>query len=320
MKKVSLLGLALIAIGLLALVFNYSDQSVFTFFSGNTVEINEREVVDGTPITDFDIYSTSTNVYVIPHDQEEISIELSGRVSDKLKNSFKLDVQTNGSKLGIKVERENQTVKNIFGTIVLNTKLEVYVPEKMYEAINVNTSSGKITIEDVQAKDLEINASSGKIIVSNVIAENALQLQTSSGRIEALNNQATSLQAKASSGAITINEIQASSMTITTSSGKIEIINSVGEITAAASSGSISIDNKQLSGDITAATSSGRVEIQFKETPSVTVDFKGSSGKGNVAIPEMVYEENKDNYIYGKVGSGDYTINVRTSSGGFQLN
>jgi hypothetical protein len=33
----------------------------------------------------------------------------------------------------------------------------------------------------------------------------------------------------------------------------------------------------------------------------------------------MVFEEKASN-IYGKIGSGDYEVKVRTSSGGFDLN
>lgn len=323
MNKGALLGLALIAIGIFALVFNSTQQqssSVFNFFSSGNVEINESKVVDGDKITSIDIHSSSPNVYLIPSDSDEIIIELTGEVSSKLKNSFSLDVDTSRDKLSVKVNRKSETIRNIFGTIVIRTKLEIYVPEKMYDSISINTSSGKIEIEDLHAKSFDLRASSGKIDIENIIAEKDFNARTSSGRIEVSNSEAASLNTSASSGSITLKNIQTSTMNIATSSGSIELSDSMGEITAAASSGRITINNKQLNGNISVATSSGRVEINVQDLSSAIVDFKASSGRGNVSVPGMTFEEKSNNLIYGKIGSGDYKIKVRTSSGGFNLN
>lgn len=319
MNKGAFLGLALITIGIFALMFN-SNQSVFNFFSSETVTINESKVVNGDDITSIEIFSSSPSVYLIPADREDILVELNGEVSDKLKDSFSLDVQTSKDKLKVTVERSNTKITNFFGMIIIDTKLEVYVPEKMYDSIRLTTSSGKISIDDFQAKEIELRASSGTIDVSNVMIEKGLELQSSSGRIKVFDSQANYVDATASSGAVTINNIIAENIKATTSSGRIEFIDSEGEISAAASSGSITIDQQKLNGDINATTSSGKVEISLKEIESAIVDYKGSSGKGSVTIPGMVFEENYSNHIYGKVGSGDYEITVRTSSGGFDLN
>ncbi|MCT8138123.1 DUF4097 family beta strand repeat protein [Anaerobacillus sp. CMMVII] len=320
MNKGALLGLALIAIGVLAFIFQSNQQPVFNFFSSSTVELNESKVVDGDKITTIDIHSSSPSVYLIPTDSDEITIELNGEVSSKLKNSFSLDVSTNRNKLKVKVNRKNETIRNFFGSMIINAKLEIYVPEKLYDSITIQTSSGAITIEDLAATNIELRASSGSIEVSGLHAEKELNLASSSGRIEAKNSQAKTVKSAASSGAVTLKNLLTEKINVATSSGKIDIIDSEGEITAAASSGRITIENEQLNGNINVSTSSGRVEVSFDELSSAIIDFKGSSGKGNVSVPGMTFEEKSNNQIYGKVGSGDYEIKVRTSSGGFDLN
>lgn len=318
MKKTAFLGLALIAIGILAIVSNYN-QPVISFFSSDTEEINESKVLDGDKITSIDIQSSSPNVYLMPSEGDEITIDLKGKVSSKLKDSYTLDVSTDRNTLKVDVNRKNKTVWVFFGIITTDLSLDVYVPEKMYDTISINTSSGEISVDDFHAKDFDILASSGSISVSNLIAEKELNLTSSSGRIEVIDSRTESVNLAASSGSIALNSLIAENINVATSSGKIELSDTEGEISAAASSGSISIDNERLNGNITASTSSGRVEINLEQVPSAVVDFKGSSGKGNVTIPEMVFEEKSSDHIYGKIGSGDYQIKVRTSSGGFDL-
>jgi lia operon protein LiaG len=320
MNKGALLGLALIAIGIIALVFNSTNQPVFNFFSGSTENINETQVVDGEKITSIDISASSAGVYLIPTDRDEITIELTGSVSSKLRNSFSLDVDTNRDKLTVNVKRKSETIKNIFGVVTINTKLEVYIPEKVYDSISIQTSSGKVSIGDLDAKSFAVNSSSGSINLSDIIAEKDITVQSSSGRIAVSNSQTKSVSASASSGSITLDSVVAETMNVAASSGRIELIESVGAITAAASSGSINIDQKQLAGNINVSTSSGRVAINIPDIPSAIVDFKGSSGKGTVNLTGLVFEEKSNNEVYGKVGSGDYEIKVRTSSGSFNLN
>lgn len=322
MNKGSLVGLALIAIGVLALVLNFSNQQpVFNFFSfgNNLASINDSKEVAGEKINSIDINSTSTGVYVYPSTRDTIQIELTGDVSSKLKDSFILEVNERKDKLEINVKRKSEVVVNIFGAVTVNTRLEVHVPEKYYETMKITTSSGKITIEDLEAKTIDLRASSGSLNVFNISAEKGLDIQTSSGRIHVKDSKASRVSARASSGSVSFDSLKGEKINVATSSGSIQLRDSEGEISVAASSGSVIINNKQLTGDINVATSSGRVEMSFKETPSAIIDFKGSSGRGNVTIPGISFEQNSNNNIYGKVGTGDYHITVRTSSGGFAL-
>ncbi|MGO4889554.1 DUF4097 family beta strand repeat-containing protein [Anaerobacillus sp. MEB173] len=321
MNRNTVLGIVLFVIGILVLAVGLkainSSQSVFALFS-NMEEIYESKVVE-EEIISIDIRSSSPSVSMIPSNRDDILIELNGEVNSKLANSFSLDVKTSGEKLTIYVNRKSETIRNIFGTNIINVNLDVFVPEKIYNTISITTSSGKISISDMHGESFDLTASSGSIDTSNISAEKELHVKTSSGRIEVTASNADSIDSRASSGAVTFNDIRTKNVRVATSSGKIELNNVAGEIKADASSGRITINNEELLGNIHVSTSSGRVDIRLNETPSAVVDFKGSSGKGSVNIPGFLFEEKLNNQIYGNVGSGEYTIKVRTSSGGFDL-
>ncbi len=318
LNKGALVGLALIAIGVLALIFN-STQPVFQLFSGNTSAFDEGQTVSGDQISSIEVNSSSPTVTIVAADREDIDIRFHGEVSSNLKNSFKLDVETKNDKLKITIKRPNRTSWFNFGMTIMNAKLVVEVPEKMFETITIHSSSGKVILEELQAENYNINASSGSILLSNIVAQKELRLVSSSGAIKGYQIKANTVHARASSGAITLENQQSEKTNVSTSSGSISIINSEGEISASASSGAINIHNVQLNGNIHATTSSGGVTIKLQEAPSATVDFKGSSGRGSITIPGFSFEQNSGNNMYGKVGSGDYEITVRTSSGGFTL-
>ncbi|WP_216828181.1 DUF4097 family beta strand repeat-containing protein [Alkalihalobacterium elongatum] len=363
MSRRRVLGIILILIGLVSVIWgvlnNNSTQSVFSFFS-KTVEVNEGQIVDGKIITTLEVTASSTNVYIIPAvEHDDIEIQLKGEVSSRLTDPFSLNVKIREDNLKIEVERQSETIRNIFGGIKNNINLEIYIPQKMYKEINVTSASGQIQISDLNATELEVNSSSGKISlsnittkkethidsssgaiqirdsntisldirassgninVSNVIVDQEINLNTSSGQIEVLGSHAKSIQSSASSGSINISEFRGERSNIKTSSGSIYVRNISGELMVNATSGKITIDNNELQGDIDVSTSSGSVEIRLNDVTSAIVDFKGSSGKGKVNISGISFEEESSNRIYGVVGSGQYKITVRTSSGSFQLN
>ncbi len=319
MNRAAFLGLALVAIGVFALVFNFN-QPVSSMFNSQTIEINEKEVFDGANITAIDVNVSSPTVHIVPTDSDEITVELLGEVSENTDLNF--DVTTRNNNLNVSVRNNNSHSGWFnFGVTITRLELQLQIPKKEYDELKVRSSSGRIVMDDIQAKNVELRASSGRIEISNITAENEINLQTSSGRIEAKNNISNSFKARASSGRILINGQISDQIATSTSSGAIALENFEGDISASASSGRVTIINDQLVGDINVSTSSGRVEIDFRNAPtSAIIDFQGSSGRGEVNVRGIKYEEKSNNRVYGTLGAEEYEIKVRTSSGRFELN
>ena len=318
-KKLMLVAFLLLGIGLVGIAVT-ANNADFSLFSLQTVAYEQEAIVSGEEITNVFIETSSTSVKVTPVDGNEFTVRLDGKVSKKLKDNLKLIVEENGGQLAIRTEMENK-IQSSFGINTINVQLDVRIPAKIYEQLEIRTSSGKLTVKNIEAKKANVQSSSGTIDVSNVNVESDLKITSSSGSINVLNSGANTLYATTSSGSISLNQLNTMNTNITSSSGRVQAESVNGDMTATTSSGAVTIESDQVTGDMVVATSSGRVNVSFKETPqSLAISFRTSSGKAKVNLDGVSYERKDKTEVVGKIGTGNYRIDVTTSSGGFQLN
>lgn len=163
----------------------------------------------------------------------------------------------------------------------MDAKLDVSLPEKQYKQLQGSTSSGTLQIERLQ--------------IDNV------QADTSSGNLE-------------------ISDVTSSSMSLHSSSGNVHGKNITGDIKSDVSSGNTTFTLNTLQQNMDIHSSSGNVKVDLAQVPTtMRMDYEGSSGIGNVALP-MNYEIKSEKKIKGQIGDGKYMVKVRTSSGDFSLN
>lgn len=316
MKKLASGLLLLLVIGMVGTIVSLKANGGFSF---DTYNVSDKKTVNGENIEEVEIDSSSSDVKVVPTDEKEISIELSGKVSKKLKRKLQLDVVERGNKLEVALKGENQLKFNI-GVLIVDTNINVYLPEKVYQSIKVETSSGSNEIDSLKAKELSLRTSSGDLLARDSAAEDTFIIQSSSGEADLKNNKANIFDVKVSSGSLYAVDLDGKESTFHSSSGEISLKNVIGEIVAEASSGEIIIDNEETTGNMYTETSSGDVSVAFDKKPtSLAIDFKGNSGEGNVEIKGLKYDEKSEDNIIGQIGSGQYKLKVRTSSGDFEL-
>ncbi|HLO11618.1 MAG TPA: DUF4097 family beta strand repeat-containing protein [Pseudoneobacillus sp.] len=277
MKKIVITMVLLFVIGVIGTLVSVSASGGFSL---DTYNIHDNAVVTNKDISKIEIDLSSSDLTVQPTSEDEISVELSGRISKKLKKKLKLDVNEKGETLKIGLKGEDQFKFNV-GVLIVDTSVEVFLPEKLYNTIKIDTSSGDINVGNLKAKETVFEASSGDLTIKN---------------LDSLNQR------------------------YHTSSGEMELSDVVGDITAESSSGDIIIQNFNSYGNIDASTSSGDITVGYKNTPSsLEFDFKGSSGEGEVTLDGATYEDKSEHEIRGKVGSGGFTVSAQTSSGDFYL-
>lgn len=318
-RKITLVAILLLGIGLVGMAMT-AKKADFSLFSVETVAYDKQESVNSEEITKVFLETSSIGVSVAPIDGDDITVTLDGKVSKKLKDNLKLIVEEKGEHLIIRTEMENK-IQSSFGINILNVKLDVRLPQKYYEQLEIKTSSGKINVENVESDGAIVQSSSGAIDISNLKVQNQLKVVASSGRINVVDSGANTLNATTSSGSITLQELTTNDTEISASSGRVKLGNVSGNINTATSSGSITVENKQVTGDIVVKSSSGRVKVTFEETPeSLAINFRGSSGSGKVNLEGVNYERNEKNEVIGVIGTGEYRLDVKTSSGSFHLN
>ncbi|MCR5062563.1 MAG: DUF4097 domain-containing protein [Treponema sp.] len=246
---------------------------------------------------------------------------------EKCSNSeITVEVYTNNTK-----RIPDITLKNDCLTIIRKTNIvskpgeycnvSIYIPaDKKFNSLEVSTSSGQLTAEQLIADTAVISASSGDITLTECDFEQS-NVDTSSGnqRIESFKSNSASFEA--SSGDISVKTITSKKLKTKTSSGRIKF----GTITCdsfsvRASSGNISVEKIECetfsaeasSGDITfdkatadyfdAEASSGDIKLGLEKVPDAASSIKTSSGEQSLFVP-------KDQ---------GFSVKVSTSSGTFK--
>jgi lia operon protein LiaG len=277
MKKVVYLFVLLFIIGVVGTLVSVSASGGFSL---ETYSVHDQAVVKNKEISQIEIDISSSDLTVHPTSEDEITVEFIGKISKKLKKKLKLDVEENAQTLKIALEGEEQIKFNI-GVLIVDTNVELLLPEKIYDSIKIDTSSGDILVKELKANETLFETSSGEIKIDD---------------LESPKNQ------------------------FFTSSGEMELSNITGNLSAESSSGDIIVENNHVTGDINANTSSGDVTVEFLNDPtSLSIDFNASSGNGEVTLDGVNFEERSENKIRGQIGSGDFSLSVQTSSGDFYL-
>ncbi|MHC0039141.1 DUF4097 family beta strand repeat-containing protein [Pseudoneobacillus sp. C159] len=277
MKKLVYSMLFLFVVGVVGTLVSVSASGGF---SVKTWGIHDEVQVKSADISRIEVDLSGSDVALHPTNGDEITVELNGKISKKHKKKVRLDVEESGNTLKVGIKGLDQIFLNV-GVLILDTNVEVFLPQKIYDSIKINTSSGDITVQEFKAKEFILEASSGDMLIRD--------LHSDQHRFQ-------------------------------TSSGEMELSNVSGDIEAKSSSGDIIIKYENTSGNLNAKTSSGDISIEFHEQPdSLAIDFKGSSGEGQISLNGVNYQEKSEHLIRGVIGSGDFKIKAETSSGDFSL-
>lgn len=316
MKKFVYLLIVLFVIGVTGTLLSVSASGGFSM---DTYSVTDKEVIPAQDIQSLSVDLSSTDLTVIPTEDKEIKVELEGKISKKLKKKIELDVKESDKTLKVGLRNENQIQFNI-GVLIVDTDVTIFLPEKLYDSITLTTSSGDITIQDLQGDGITLKASSGDIVAENSKAKESFKIDTSSGEITSKNNEAGRFEMSASSGDLLIVDQKAIEAVLKTSSGEMNLENIIGDLSAEASSGDIFVANEEVRGNIHVETSSGDIKIDFAQKPtSLAFEYKGSSGEGTIGLESVVYDEKTEHEILGKIGSGKYKLKANTNSGDFYL-
>jgi lia operon protein LiaG len=154
-------------------------------FSTEVTSIHDGHDISAKDVTNIFVNSGSTDVRIVTHSREDISVQLDGEVSEKMKEAFKLSVAERNGTLKVAVDREKRPSFTVFA-INKGTQLTITVPEKLFETISVKSSSGDVQLEDLNLENLHLKASSGDILVENT-ASDEIMMSASSGDITAEN-------------------------------------------------------------------------------------------------------------------------------------
>ncbi|MDR2485842.1 MAG: DUF4097 domain-containing protein [Treponema sp.] len=236
-------------------------------------------------------------------------------------SNYYADILHSGNELTIKRGRRPAGLFNTF-----HARVEVYIPISNTNNITIKTTSGSIEAVDEHIfSTINIESSSGSISV-NSIAAGRVSLKASSGGIRCETIKGNTV-IKTASGNINAGSINGD-VSAGTSSGRMELNMIAGTITAETSSGSIHCSIAENAGDVSFTTSSGNVNLNLPGNYSFNFSSKTSSGMVSTPFSEELFSPVSDKksvqgVIRGNSGSEktpDNNINIKTGSGSIKVN
>jgi len=237
--------------------------------------------------------------------------------------------------ISIPASNRNVTIRTSSGRIKV-------LGEHTVSSLEIESSSGRVSVNSVTADRVKIETSSGTITVGSINGD--VSVRSLSGRIE-LNQVSGSLTANTSSGVFssaTVNgniDIRTNSGNIVigsidgnvsarTTSGRIELDKVNGTVDISSSSGVIRCTVAENAGDISITTSSGGVVLNLPNNFAFNFLSRTSSGMLHTPFTDQLAIPLADrNTVQGViVGDNIYAgqihrnINIRTSSGSIRVN
>lgn len=250
-----------------------------------------KEATFGAGVSGISITASGTGVQVRHHDGAEVTASLSGNVRGR-----NLVMTERGNRVDLTVE-SRWTLFSWGGS-----NLEVNIPRNARPDLEVTTSSGRITLEDLSSGDVSVRTSSGRQNHENLQVDGSFTARSSSGKIDLDDVRATSYDLSTSSGGICAEDLAGT------------------RLNARSSSGRICLETGTLEQDWQVESSSGRVTVELSRPGDMRVEFRGSSGSWDLDNDAFRADgTGARNSLNASSGSGGPLLSVRTSSGSFRL-
>lgn len=257
-----------------------------------------------------EIGSIGAKIIVKRHEEEAIVAEY-----DNPRDTPEFAATISGKTLSLK----EKLSLSIFGSKPAEGySITVYLPDKFYEQLAVNTASGGAEIEGVTARDFDLNTASGEINV-NAYFEN-ITVQSASGNITLTNptgKPAKSLHTCTVSGNARVVDYKAEKFNLHSVSGRTVYSGASGAGKVAVTSGTVEVSYSEWNADLDVSAISGSVNLTLPKDSGLDISFSGISG----TVKTDLGNERGSFVNLGKGTSGEFggenkhKLNVNLTSG-----
>jgi len=197
----------------------------------------------------------------------------------------------------------------------ISIKLDVAIPNRKYDKIILNSTNGKIFVQDLNTNLLNIDTTNGSIVIED-IASNDINLSTKNGKIDCVDIKSNIIKLATTNSSIDISDIQSTNIEAITANSKINVSN-INSNTIICRTSNNTVDARDISAEsIILTTSNGKIvisDIDFAKAKDVRlltsngsinseihdlskeayIDLETSMGNINLEIPNLVYTTNK---------------------------
>lgn len=233
------------------------------------------------------------------------------KIADVDEISVRYETETGGFVFNARVEGDRLVVKeqggyllSIFNIGEKKSKLEVILPEKEYDDVEIITASGNTDIEQLVCKDFNSVVTSGNSKYE--IFAPVISVTTTSGYVELSNctdEKAERINLDSVSGNHTIRGFKCGEFKLNSVSGCIKAEGISGKGDADIVSGEIFIDYAEWDNDLKLNAVSGEFDITLPEDAGVKIDLDALSGEVEVELKEDDDDTDKSTFS-GESNSG----------------
>ena len=304
---------------------NIKDDINLDGFLGNSETINTKAVKNISHIENpiIDLKSINGSIILENWDEEDMLIEINCKYKD--------DLLSSGEEFYEFYETENKIIfkPKFESKIMMN--LKVYLPDRPYEEICLNTSNGELRIDDFNVDNLILNTTNAAITVNDILAHE-INMNTKNGKFSLEDIDANIVKASTSNASITVDDIKAETFHINTKNGRISVSDILTQDIIAITSNSTIDINDISSQDIILTTSNGKILLRDVDTDKaehielstsnasieaeldeinkeIYIDLETSMGNINLEIENLVHEINKQ-VNFGKKKIVAHSINL----------
>jgi hypothetical protein len=255
------------------------------FTGGSLISAQETETIElQEDYEEMTIQSRNAQIEVFPSTNDVTTIEFTGNKE----NNQRYDVTANveGDLLSVAVKKKGFKLFSFDFTFTAPA-LTVYVPEKTYDTIQIETNNGRAEARGLEAVNMQMEADNGHIVASE--------------------SEVNELQVKADNGRIDLKNIRSQAVTSEADNGEIRLENVKGQLSGKTNNGKITMKTENLDHPIDLHTNNGKIHIQTENKPENAIfDVKTDNGKTTI-----FGESNWDTVV----GDGENLIKLTTNNG-----
>ncbi|TLS37963.1 DUF4097 family beta strand repeat-containing protein [Pseudalkalibacillus caeni] len=273
MKNVVIVVLGVLVLGVIGVFLTGN-----SLFAINASSVDEEKSFSGGQFSTVEVYLDAGHVEVTEGDDDKIHVRLTGKDMD-------LTIDDSGDTLKVRAESEevfNIKIPFITGNDDGDRHLEIALPKKEFDKIEVKNEAGKLELGKIEAKKLVVDTKAGEVTVDGFIGD----------------------YAKLSSDA-----------------GKIDIKEATGKLDIKTKAGQINTEIEVLNKDINIETEAGEVNVDLKKIPEdLKIEAKTTIGKIDANLPDIDFDESSNGTIVKEIGEGGPVLKIRTTVGKINLN
>ncbi|MGN7895436.1 DUF4097 family beta strand repeat-containing protein [Bacillus sp. 22475] len=266
MKKLFLIAIACIIIGVIGISQTY-EKAVQTAEKGD-----KEDVIKNETLKNIEVKLDAGDIVVQKSPDSSFYVKQTGDARKQ-----KIRIAEDGDTLKIVGEREKGASFDFsfYDFRFQTSTLTIFVPERSYQEIKVNSSAGQIEMSDVKSDRVSVRTLAGEVDLKHVTAK--------------------SVEGSSQAGEVNFQKV-------------------IGKVIAKTASGSVSVIEHDAKYDLEASSTAGDVDITLLEKPQDAV-ITGQSAAGDVMIfneeNKNITIGNGSKKISGKTAAGDVTIETR---------